>query len=89
MEGTGGAGYTFADEYPTNQYPAGDPVLSYPTVYPRGTAARAPGNEPNQGSGVFNMFYEDSEQTPNSTVFGTIDDTDLSTLGKIAAMGVA
>src|SRR5271170_8419971 len=31
-DGTGGPGYQFANEYPTDQYPAGDPALKQPVV---------------------------------------------------------
>ena len=40
-DGTGGPGYQFANEYPTDQYPANDPKLKQPVVYPRGTLAMA------------------------------------------------
>ena len=39
--GTGGPGYRFANEYPTNQYRLADPALQTPVVYPRGTVAMA------------------------------------------------
>ncbi len=40
-DGTGGPGYQFANEYPTDQYPPNDPKLKQPVVYPRGTLAMA------------------------------------------------
>jgi len=44
--GTGGPGYVFANEYPTDQYPTGDPRLSQPVNYPRGTIAMANTGKP-------------------------------------------
>ena len=40
-KGTGGPGYGFVNEYPTNQYRPDDPALQSPVVYPRGTLAMA------------------------------------------------
>ena len=40
-KGTGGPGYGFVNEYPTNQYQPDDPALQSPVVYPRGTLAMA------------------------------------------------
>lgn len=83
-DGSGGPGYDVPDEYPTNQYPAGDPAITRGVVYPRGTLATAPGPTPNTNSSVFNMVYRDSDLQANSTVFGTIDQAGLETLDKIA-----
>jgi peptidyl-prolyl cis-trans isomerase B (cyclophilin B) len=87
-EGTGGPGYQFANEYPTDQYPPGDPALQQPIVYPRGTLAMANAGPDTNGSQFF-MVYKDSQLPPNYTAFGTIDQTGLATLDKIAAAGVA
>lgn len=85
--GTGGPGYRFANEYPTNQYRLSDPALKTPVMYPRGTLAMA-----NKGSGTngsqFFLVYEDSMLPPTYTAFGTIDNTGLATLDEIAAAGV-
>ena len=86
--GTGGPGYQFANEYPTDQYPQGDPALQQPVVYPRGTLAMANAGPGTNGSQFF-LVYKDSELPPNYTAFGTIDATGLATLDKIAAAGVA
>lgn len=86
--GTGGPGYQFANEYPTNQYPKGDPALQQPVNYPRGTLAMANAGADTNGSQFF-LVYKDSQLPPNYTVFGTIDQTGLATLDKIAAAGVA
>ena len=87
-EGTGGPGYEFANEYPTNQYQPDDPALQQPLVYPRGTLAMANAGPGTNGSQFF-LVYKDSQLPPNYTVFGTIDETGLATLDKIAAGGVA
>ncbi|HJT92585.1 MAG TPA: peptidylprolyl isomerase, partial [Mycobacterium sp.] len=86
--GTGGPGYEFANEYPTNQYQPDDPKLNEPVVYPRGTLAMANAGPGTNGSQFF-LVYKDSQLPPNYTVFGTIDETGLATLDKIAAAGVA
>jgi peptidyl-prolyl cis-trans isomerase B (cyclophilin B) len=86
--GTGGPGYKFANEYPTNQYPKGDPALQKPVLYPRGTVAMANAGPDTNGSQFF-LVYKDSQLPPNYTVFGSIDATGLATLDKIAEAGVA
>jgi len=86
--GTGGPGYQFANEYPTNQYQPDDPALQQPVLYPRGTLAMANAGPGTNGSQFF-LVYKDSMLPPNYTVFGTIDETGLATLDKIAAGGVA
>ncbi|MCF6386121.1 peptidylprolyl isomerase [Mycobacterium sp. MBM] len=86
-KGTGGPGYQFANEYPTNQYQPDDPALQKPVLYPRGTLAMANAGPGTNGSQFF-LVYKDSQLPPNYTVFGTIDETGLATLDKIAAAGV-
>lgn len=86
--GSGGPGYQFANEYPTDQYPKGDPGLDAPITYPRGTLAMANAGPDTNGSQFF-LVYKDSQLPPNYTAFGTIDATGLATLDKIAAGGVA
>ncbi|MET4430007.1 peptidylprolyl isomerase [Mycolicibacterium sp. 624] len=86
-KGTGGPGYEFANEYPTNQYQPDNPALSQPVIYPRGTLAMANAGPGTNGSQFF-LVYQDSQLPPNYTVFGTIDETGLATLDKIAAAGV-
>ncbi|MGZ4585587.1 MAG: protein kinase domain-containing protein [Mycobacterium sp.] len=87
-EGSGGPGYEFADEYPADQYKAGDPALKATVLYPRGTVAMATSG-PNTNGSQFFMVYRDAEMPPESTVFGTIDQAGLVTLDKIAKVGVA
>ena len=86
--GTGGPGYGFGNEYPTDQYPDDDPGLSMPVTYPRGTLAMANTGQPNSNGSQFFLVYQDSRLPPNYTVFGTIDETGLATLDKIAEAGV-
>ena len=88
-DGSGGPGYEFANEYPTNQYKPDDPALEKPPlIYPRGTLAMANAGPGTNGSQFF-MVYKDSELPPQYTVFGTIQQDGLATLDKIAAAGVA
>ena len=87
-QGTGGPGYQFPNEYPTNQYQPDDPKLAEPVLYPRGTLAMANAGPGTNGSQFF-LVYKDSKLAPNYTVFGTIDETGLATLDKIAAAGTA
>ncbi|KAA1249183.1 peptidylprolyl isomerase [Mycobacterium simiae] len=87
-DGTGGPGYQFANEYPTDQYPPNDPKLQEPVIYPRGTLAMANAG-PNTNSSQFFMVYRDSQLPPQYTVFGTIQADGLETLDKIAKAGVA
>ncbi|MDR3664704.1 MAG: peptidylprolyl isomerase [Mycobacterium sp.] len=85
--GTGGPGYQFANEYPSNQYQPDSPALSQPVVYPRGTLAMANAG-PNTNGSQFFLVYQDSQLPPNYTAFGTVDATGLATLDKIANNGI-
>jgi peptidyl-prolyl cis-trans isomerase B (cyclophilin B) len=87
-DGTGGPGYQFANEYPTDQYPPDDPALHQPVLYPRGTLAMANAG-PNTNGSQFFLVYKDSQLPPEYTVFGRIQDDGLATLDKIARQGVA
>ncbi|WP_430332269.1 peptidylprolyl isomerase [Rhodococcus sp. ACT016] len=84
--GTGGPGYQFANEFPTDQYAADDPMAQMPVNYKRGTLAMANAGPGTNGSQFF-LVYGDSQLPPQYTVFGTIDETGLATLDKIAAAG--
>jgi peptidyl-prolyl cis-trans isomerase B (cyclophilin B) len=86
-DGTGGPGYQFANEYPTDEYQPDDPKSHQPVVYPRGTVALANTGEGTNGSQFF-LVYKDSRLPPEYTVFGTIDTAGLVTLDKIAGAGV-
>jgi len=85
--GSGGPGYQFANEYPTNQYPPDDPTAQQPVLYPRGTLAMANAGPGTDGSQFF-LVYKDSQLPPQYTVFGTIQPDGLATLDKIAAAGI-
>jgi peptidyl-prolyl cis-trans isomerase B (cyclophilin B) len=85
--GTGGPGYRFPNEYPTNQYRITDPALQQSVQYPRGTLAMANAGAGTNGSQFF-LVYTDSQLPPSYTVFGSIDSTGLAVLDKVAASGV-
>jgi len=87
-DGTGGPGYQFANEYPTDQYKPDDPALHQPVAYPRGTLAMANAG-PNTNGSQFFLVYKDSQLPPEYTVLGTIQQDGLATLDKIAKAGVA
>ena len=89
VDGTGGPGYEFADEYPTDQYPQGDSALRATVIYPRGTVFSANDGKPDTNGSQFAMVYKDAEMEPQNTVLGTIDQAGLDTLDKIARVGVA
>ena len=85
-KGTGGPGYQFPNEYPTNQFQPDDPALQKQVIYPRGTIAMANAGPGTNGSQFF-LVYKDSPLAPGYTAFGKIDDTGLATLEKIATAG--
>jgi peptidyl-prolyl cis-trans isomerase B (cyclophilin B) len=87
-DGTGGPGYQFANEYPTDQYPPDDPAAHDPVIYPRGTLAMA-NSGPNTNGSQFFMVYKDTQLPPEYTVFGKIQQDGLATLDKIAKGGIA
>jgi peptidyl-prolyl cis-trans isomerase B (cyclophilin B) len=87
-DGSGGPGYQFANEYPTDQYTPDDPALHEPVIYPRGTLAMANAG-PNTNGSQFFMVYKDTVLPPGYTVFGKIQQDGLATLDKIAKGGVA
>ncbi len=86
--GSGGPGYRFPNEYPTNQFRMTDPALTVPAWYPRGTLAMANSGPGTNGSQFF-LVYQDSMLPPTYTVFGTIDSAGLAAIDKVAAAGVA
>ncbi len=86
--GTGGPGYQFPNEYPTNQFRLTDPAIRTPLRYPRGTLAMANAGPGTNGSQFF-LVYQDSQLPPTYTVFGSIDASGLDVLDEIAGAGVA
>ena len=72
--GSGGAGYSFADE------------LSGDETYPAGTLAMANAGPDTNGSQFF-LVFRDSQFSPDYTVFGTIDEAGLKVIEDIAAEG--
>lgn len=91
-DGTGGPGYQFANEYPTDQYAANDPALDTPVLYKRGTIAMANSDRrgvPSAGTNgsQFFLVYGDTMLPPRYTIFGTIDEAGLATLEKIGQAG--
>jgi len=87
-DGTGGPGYQFPNEYPTDQYKPGDPAAREPVIYPRGTLAMA-NSGPNTNGSQFFLVYKDTLLPPEYTIFGKIQPDGLATLDKIAKGGVA
>ncbi|MFD4292317.1 peptidylprolyl isomerase [Rhodococcus sp. NPDC058532] len=86
-QGTGGPGYGFVNEFPTDQYSPEDPTIDQPVTYPRGTIAMANTGQPGSNGSQFFLVYDDSPLPPMYTVFGTISDEGLATVEKIAAAG--
>ena len=75
--GTGGPGYTFADE------------LDGTESYTKGVIAMANGG-PNTNGSQFFMVYRDStalDKTPNYTIFGKVDPSGIGILERMAAEG--
>lgn len=86
--GMGGPGYTFANEFPTDQFPTGDPAAQNSATYPRGTLAMANAGPGTNGSQFF-LVYGDSPLPPQYTVFGSIGAAGLSVLDAVAAAGTS
>ncbi|MFD6513489.1 peptidylprolyl isomerase [Rhodococcus sp. NPDC060176] len=85
--GTGGPGYGFDNEFPTTAYATTDPAAQQAVTYARGTVAMANTGAPGSNGSQFFLVYGDSQLPPQYTVFGTIDETGLATLDKVAAGG--
>lgn len=79
--GTGGPGFSFANEYPTDEAKGTQQV-----IYPRGTVAMANSGADTNGSQFF-LNYQDSPLAASYTYFGKINDEGLATLDGIAAKG--
>ncbi|MFI5679607.1 peptidylprolyl isomerase [Streptomyces cellulosae] len=84
--GTGGPGYEIPDENLKDKSLKGN-------VYPAGTVAMAnqfdaqTGKGRNTGGSQFFLVYQDSQLPPNYTPFGTVSESGMKVLKKIAAAG--
>jgi peptidyl-prolyl cis-trans isomerase B (cyclophilin B) len=86
--GSGGPGYRYRDELPTDLPPAPTDPTGVRRLYARGTLAMANAGPDTNGSQFF-LVYADSALRPNYTIFGTVTPRGLATLDRIAAGGVA
>jgi len=73
--GTGGPGYTIADEYTGDEQ------------YPAGTLAMARTPAPDSGGSQFFIVYGDTPLPPEYTVFGTVDEAGLKVVQEVADAG--
>ncbi|WP_327357458.1 peptidylprolyl isomerase [Streptomyces sp. NBC_01304] len=86
--GTGGPGYTIPDENLKDKSLKGN-------IYPAGTVAMAnqynaqEGKGRNTGGSQFFLVYQDSQLPPDYTPFGTISESGMKVLKKIAGAGAA
>ncbi|MDX3093063.1 peptidylprolyl isomerase [Streptomyces sp. ME01-24h] len=79
-QGTGGPGYTIPDEnLKAKEIAAGS--------YPAGTVAMANTGQAHTGGSQFFLVYKDSPLPPNYTPFGTISESGMKVLEKIAGAG--
>jgi len=85
--GEGGPGYKYADELPVGLEPAPTDPTGARKIYPRGTLAMANAGPDTNGSQFF-LVYGNAYLRPDYTIFGTIGDSGLATLDKVAAGGV-
>ncbi|MFD7402717.1 peptidylprolyl isomerase [Streptomyces sp. NPDC059866] len=78
--GSGGPGYTIPDEN------LKDKSLKS-NVYPAGTVAMANTGQADSGGSQFFLVYQDSQLPPSYTPFGTVSESGMTVLKKIAAAG--
>jgi peptidyl-prolyl cis-trans isomerase B (cyclophilin B) len=78
--GSGGPGYTIPDENLKDTSLKGG-------VYPAGTVAMANTGQKHTGGSQFFLVYQDSQLPASYTPFGTISDSGMKVLKKIAAAG--
>ncbi|MGW1725232.1 peptidylprolyl isomerase [Streptomyces sp. NPDC002306] len=78
--GSGGPGYTIPDEN------LKDTSLKN-NVYPAGTIAMANTGQAHTGGSQFFLVYQDSQLPPSYTPFGTVSDSGMEVLKKIASAG--
>jgi peptidyl-prolyl cis-trans isomerase B (cyclophilin B) len=78
--GSGGPGYTIPDENLKDKSLKGG-------VYPAGTVAMANTGQKHTGGSQFFLVYQDSQLPASYTPFGTVSDSGMKVLKKIAAAG--
>ncbi|MFJ4788063.1 peptidylprolyl isomerase [Streptomyces sp. NPDC088794] len=78
--GSGGPGYTIPDENLKDASLKGG-------IYPAGTVAMANTGQKHTGGSQFFLVYQDSQLPASYTPFGTISDSGMKVLQKIAAAG--
>ncbi|MGO1952413.1 peptidylprolyl isomerase [Corynebacterium casei] len=81
--GSGGPGFQFANEYPTDELDN----TAVQSIYPRGSIAMANAGPDTNGSQFF-LNYADSTLAPDYTYFGNVTEEGLETLDAIAETGV-
>jgi peptidyl-prolyl cis-trans isomerase B (cyclophilin B) len=79
-QGTGGPGYTIPDENLKDKSLKGN-------TYPKGTVAMANTGQKHSGGSQFFLVHEDSKLPPNYTPFGTVSESGMKVLQKIAKAG--
>jgi peptidyl-prolyl cis-trans isomerase B (cyclophilin B) len=83
--GSGGPGYRYAEEPPTNLAPS--PLGQGASNYTRGLVAMAKSSDPGTTGSQFFLVYGDSALPPQYTVVGRIAPEGLAVLDKVAAGG--
>ena len=73
--GSGGPGYTFADE------------VTPDATYGPGTVAMANSGQPDTNGSQFFLVYEESPLGPDYTVFGQLDENSIGVVARIATEG--
>lgn len=83
--GSGGPGYQYAEEPPTNLGPS--PLDGRAANYTRGLVAMAKSSQPGSTGSQFFLVYGDSALPPQYTVVGRIAPPGLAVLDKVSAGG--